>query len=509
MSGYCRVLMLDDEFIMRQGMKHMLDWEKEGFRIVGEGATGEEGLTLVEELKPHIVLADIVMPVMDGIEFSAILGKKHPEIQIIILSSYDKFDYVKATLLNGASDYILKPMLNPENLLDTLKKAAGRIPGFELTQKNGSSVSGQIERYLMGFTDRLDEAVFARIFPNTLYRLLGVSLKECCRGHREDYFAVRRRVEEFFKERLQYSMVSVFLQEEILCIVLNYRMKDSERLIRDVGEIAEKVRRIHSSAFFVLGREFASLQNIRRSYQEEILQETGRGFYYPEKDFLMVEIMNDEEKPKRFEFEIYTGYLSAKEYEKALSLFEDYIAYLCDRKIESEKLKNLSRNLLYNYLMETDRLTGQTEELRDRFFRQIEEARRVDHFREVMTGIFAQLAELLEKSGGVQDVRIREIKKYVADHYAEPLELSVIAEQFNLSYSYLSTYFSQTAKEGFSEYLNKIRIRHAQELLEDQSLPVARIGEMVGYTEHSYFCRVFKRITQETPSGYRKRVKRG
>mgnify|MGYP002797345063 CR=1 FL=1 len=257
-------------------------------------------------------------------------------------------------------------------------------------------------------------------------------------------------------------MVSVFLQEEILCIVLNYRMKDSERLIRDVGEIAEKVRRIHSSAFFVLGREFASLQNIRRSYQEEILQETGRGFYYPEKDFLMVEIMNDEEKPKRFEFEIYTGYLSAKEYEKALSLFEDYIAYLCDRKIESEKLKNLSRNLLYNYLMETDRLTGQTEELRDRFFRQIEEARRVDHFREVMTGIFAQLAELLEKSGGVQDVRIREIKKYVADHYAEPLELSVIAEQFNLSYSYLSTYFSQTAKEGFSEYLNKIRIRHAQ-----------------------------------------------
>ena len=111
MSELCRVLILDDEFIMRQGMKHMMDWEKEGFQIVGEGASGEEGLALVEELHPHIVLADIVMPVMDGIEFSAILGKKHPEIQLIILSSYDKFEYVKTTLLNGASDYILKPML--------------------------------------------------------------------------------------------------------------------------------------------------------------------------------------------------------------------------------------------------------------------------------------------------------------------------------------------------------------------------------------------------------------
>ena len=70
MAEYCKVVIIDDEFIMRQGMKHMLDWEKEGFQIVGEASNGQEGLEVIEKTKPNIVLTDIVMPVLDGIEFS-------------------------------------------------------------------------------------------------------------------------------------------------------------------------------------------------------------------------------------------------------------------------------------------------------------------------------------------------------------------------------------------------------------------------------------------------------
>ena len=94
MAGYCKVVIIDDEYIMRQGMKHMLDWEKEGFQIVGEASNGQEGLEVIEKTLPNIVLADIVMPVLDGIEFSEILQKKFPEMQLIILSSYDKFEFV-------------------------------------------------------------------------------------------------------------------------------------------------------------------------------------------------------------------------------------------------------------------------------------------------------------------------------------------------------------------------------------------------------------------------------
>lgn len=92
MAEYCKVVIIDDEFIMRQGMKHMLDWEKEGFQIVGEASNGQEGLEVIEKTKPNIVLTDIVMPVLDGIEFSEILNKRFPEMQLVILSSYDKLE---------------------------------------------------------------------------------------------------------------------------------------------------------------------------------------------------------------------------------------------------------------------------------------------------------------------------------------------------------------------------------------------------------------------------------
>ena len=136
MDRYCKVLVIDDEFIIRQGMKHMIDWEKEGFQIVGEANNGQEGLEMIEMLKPNIVLADIVMPVIDGMELSKRVHNKHPDIQIIILSGYDKFEYVKSTLLYGAVDYILKPELNPKELLNALKKAADRIPGMVLVDDN-------------------------------------------------------------------------------------------------------------------------------------------------------------------------------------------------------------------------------------------------------------------------------------------------------------------------------------------------------------------------------------
>ena len=135
MSRYCRVLVIDDEFITRQGIKHMLLWEQEGFQIVGEASNGQEGLEMIEKYQPEIVLADIVMPVLNGIDFSLILQEKYPDIKLIILSSYDNFEYVRTTLLNGAVDYVLKPTLNPEILLRALKKAARGIPGFQLDRK--------------------------------------------------------------------------------------------------------------------------------------------------------------------------------------------------------------------------------------------------------------------------------------------------------------------------------------------------------------------------------------
>lgn len=125
-----KVLIADDEYIMRQGLKYIINWEDEGYEIVGEASNGQEAFALTQELCPHIVICDIVMPVLDGVDFSQLIHENYPNIQLIILSGYDKFEYVKNTLMNGAVDYILKPTLTPDGMRSTLKKASERIPGY-------------------------------------------------------------------------------------------------------------------------------------------------------------------------------------------------------------------------------------------------------------------------------------------------------------------------------------------------------------------------------------------
>ena len=125
-----RVLIVDDEFIMRQGLRYMIHWEEEGFTIVGEAANGKDAMDQIEKLQPQIVISDVVMPLMDGVDFTVAVHHRYPHIQMIILSGYDNFEYVKQTLMQGVVDYILKPTLTPHELLGVLQKAAARIPGW-------------------------------------------------------------------------------------------------------------------------------------------------------------------------------------------------------------------------------------------------------------------------------------------------------------------------------------------------------------------------------------------
>lgn len=156
MNRLCKVLIVDDEFLVRQGIKHHMNWEAEGFQIVGEASNGEEGLEQVHLLQPDIVITDIVMPVMDGETFVRTLKASHPQIEVIVLSSFSEFEYVRSTLQNGAADYILKPKLDTNELLQVLQRTAGKIPELQFEPSHDGWRLGQLmEKMLSGFT--LDE----------------------------------------------------------------------------------------------------------------------------------------------------------------------------------------------------------------------------------------------------------------------------------------------------------------------------------------------------------------
>lgn len=135
MESSCKIMIVDDEFIMRQGIRFMMRWEEEGYEIVGEASNGKEALDLIPKLEPHIILCDIAMPIMSGLDFIKIVNREYPDIKTVVLSSYDNFEYVREALLNGAVDYVLKPTLNSEELLKLVRKVSQNIPDLQLKKK--------------------------------------------------------------------------------------------------------------------------------------------------------------------------------------------------------------------------------------------------------------------------------------------------------------------------------------------------------------------------------------
>uniref|UniRef100_UPI004055A76E response regulator transcription factor n=1 Tax=Agathobacter sp. TaxID=2021311 RepID=UPI004055A76E len=509
MEKYCRIIIIDDEFIMRQGIKYMLDWEKEGFQFVGEAKDGKEGLRLIEEIRPDIVLLDVVIPVLNGIEISTIMREQYPEIQFIVLSGHDDFEYVKATLLNGAVDYILKPTINPNELLQALHKAAKRIPGMQLRKSNQLSIQMQLEKCLLGYQEELSGIEMEKEFPYSQFRIAGINLKQMCEDKKEKMVYIEGLIKEYLAEDGIYKAVSVLIKKDILCYVFNYRVKEEATLLKKLEFCMQKISAIKPQALAVVSESFTNVQNIKRCYQTEIVPLINRKFYYANQSLLFVDHGIKQEKESRFAYENYTNYLVHGQLNLALSMFKEYIQSMCEIRMDEYRLKNLTKNLLYNFLIEAERYGVQGDAIRDEYFEEIDRTCSVESFLQVLGRLFEKL-ERFENTDDTQNgEKIRKMRAYIAENYDENLTLASLADRFGFSYHYLSYYFNKQAKEGFSEYLNKIRIKKACELLRGNEYSISEISRMIGYSDHAYFCRVFKKITGQTPSYYRRIQKCG
>jgi two-component system, response regulator YesN len=136
-----KVLIVDDEPVIRFGLKASVDWEAEGLYLIGDYPNGEEALKAIESVQPDILITDIKMPLMDGITLMKHAIERYPHIKVILVSSYNDFEYVREGLRLGAVDYILKPTLEPEDFLQLLRNTIKKLH----EEKNIESKLSQIE----------------------------------------------------------------------------------------------------------------------------------------------------------------------------------------------------------------------------------------------------------------------------------------------------------------------------------------------------------------------------
>lgn len=493
MNQLTKILIIDDELIVRNGIKYLCNWEDHGFTIVGEATNGMEGLRLIEEFNPDIVITDIIMSSMDGIQLTQRIKESYPSIKIIILSGYDNFDYVKTLFKLGVDDYLLKSSLEQDDLPFLLERLRGgghvvRTSASQFFQKLlvGSNLTH--DECLIEFNERI--VYFAEKVPYVL--LAG-------RGGQN---AFPDAVIENFQQFPHTACVS---EDGLMCVLIQAKGGDiagiynaTEAFIVSTNcPAAEQV-------LFAAVEPFDSLEKLFQRYNA-CIELLDYGFYYPEKTLLRREHIKNQTVD--FPREKYLRTLNPIDLSEALKVLCQYLQNTAKQaSLDVFSLKRQFEEAIYDLIQELMRAGFPVEDINRNkvtFFKQIESSQDYHALDKVLGDIF-QIFEVNLSN----DIRVREqdlfirVRAHIDENCHQDLKLSDIAKTFHLNYTYLSTLFYQRTNQHFSHYLSNARIEKAKHMLQNKKNSIQVVSGEVGFTSQSYFAKVFRKHVGMSPMQY-------
>jgi len=506
----CRILIVDDEQLIRKGIIHYLDWEQEGFTIAGEASNGREALELMETVHPHIIITDIVMPIMDGEELTRVVKERYPHIEIIILSSFSEYDYVRSTFQSGVVDYILKPKLDAASLLNGLKKAASKLslPNTVHPNSDVSLFNEQIITNLIsGYPVKWNEQETSKIFPYPKFYLLGVVKKNSSQETAYLETIVKEKIVKNLRSNVGNGVYYSCCPNKNLGIIL---INIEKATIEKVIDFANQLTELKPGIGFALSEGFSEFLRLGNVYKEELAKLLNYRFFLSEMPLLMKEnLPKNKSHYDQFNLDWFTEELKCKRFTNALAYLTDHVAdFSRDYTVDIFEYKAFFSNIVFNITILLSNMEYETNELdsaKYQYFRSFDEVYTAEEAVELLDSFIEEVNKCLLKSQSGQDnFNLKRLVQYINEHYAESLTLTELAEHFHFNPSYLSSYFSTHMQEGFIEYLNKVRIEEAAKLLKANTIPISEISRMVGYSDHSYFCKVFKKIKGLSPSQYKR-----
>jgi two-component system, response regulator YesN len=510
----CKILIVDDEVLIRQGIKHYIDWEQEGFLIVGEASNGQEALTLIEKSNPHVIITDIVMPIMDGEELTRIVKERYPNIEIIILSSFGEFDYVRSTFQSGVVDYILKPKLDAGSLLKALQTAVKRIPSLQPVEKqlNVNHLMGKIlNKIISGYEVNVGPTDLSKTFLYSHYCLLGVGISNHpLKGTAELTAFTEQKLQAELKAMLNEVIFYSTPSDDNTQVFL-FNGKQGKQA--EVEQLVQKFANTETGVSFALSEEFADFSQIGFYYKNSLLKLLNYRFYFPDQTVLTEKnLCKYQPKHENFNLDWFIAEIKRRNFEEAFHYLKVHASTL-SRCYTTDifEYKAFFGNIIFNITILLSNMDFDVRELdqaKYSYFRFIDEAQKAEAVVQLLDRFIVKAEKCIAShTGQTENINMKMLLEYIADHYAEPLTLKDLAKHFYFNPSYLSSFFSNHNKEGFIEYLNKIRVEEASKLLVKGTATISEISSMVGFSDHSYFCKVFKKIKGLSPSQFKRKQK--
>lgn len=541
-----KVFLVEDEAIIRRGIKNNIPWEKEEFEFAGEASDGELAYPMIKKIKPDIVITDIKMPFMDGLELASIIRKEMPNTKIIILSGYNEFDYAKRAISIGVTDYQLKP-ISSDKLLETVKRV-GEIIREEQAQKK------LLEEYKRENQENLelDKAkLFYALADNSLStaeilewgRQLGLDLtasfytvillkiisSSVGNTYQEHLVEMESKVEEFLEHQ---ECIYYFKRwgEGWFLLVRSEDEDEFSDLIQGLKEYLDSLfahdKKESLRYFGGIGNTVQRLGDVRQSFLSANRLFAARFFMEPNQIITADELHRIEASQKENEDlkDINISNMDRKLLEDFLKVGDvEEAGPFLDTYFEKIGVGSYSSLMFRQYLMVDmffcvskflEGLDSGAQELMDKFG-DVEEIKMRIHSTEQMVQYMKELftAAMKLRDSLSQDKYSRlleEAQKYVKQNYSSnEISLNMVASHVGISPSYFSTIFRQEIGSTFTEYLTEIRMEKARELLRCTSKKTAEIAYDVGYKDAHYFSYIFKKTQGLTPKDYRGERKEG
>lgn len=493
-----KLLIIDDEFIFRQGLRYMMDWEACGYTIIGEAINGQEGLELCNDLKPDLVLCDVVMPVLNGVEFvREVHAASGPPV--IMLSNFDEYDKVRKAFQYGAADYILKSQVTKEMLLACLERigTAQRNPDHTGKEKTFGVLIRQV---LDGYAAR----PYPELSSYLSHRMPACAY--CCLfldSPQPDY-QDEAHLQEWVRQTLPslYVFAAYTTQHHAVCLIGLNNTEQTGWIPGFLRKLEGHIR--HTSC--VLSKPFVNLSDIRQK-AEHLYELTKYSILYEEKlVFSEWEISPECVTTESFLSDRYFSYIRSGQLEHACSYLLSYLdTFKNESRVNPYQFHKFLEHTFYSSLRELRKSAENPQQLNRielKLFKQLDSAVSYRQIRDALAGAFGELA-CVHTGLRPEDTVTAAMAAYLEDNYSRQLTLYDVAEHLHMNYSYLSAYISQNTGKHFSEHLNDTRIRHAKTMLAETDYSISYISESLGYTDQSYFGKIFKKYVGMTPLKYR------
>lgn len=532
-----KMMIVDDEPVIREGMMNIIDWENLGVEIVGTASNGRDGLAKAIDKKPDIVITDIRMPVVDGIRFSAELRDKLPKVRIVFLTGYSDFEYSRHAIRVNAADYLLKPV-NTEELIDLVQRLAGEISRENCLVQDHTRKTTVLKRNLPMLRARcirsyLEKKMAADRFLEEAGEL-GMELQDG--GFRMVIFCIDyyyqilengERESDILKYALSNVAEEVFEQigKGYVCDEGDARLTILLNSKKDIGEITRAAREIQ----FYMRKYFSLSVSVGIGSLAEGIEDLNKS--YKNADEALDERMKQgssriivKESKKQVENKAEKAFITAAEEQElkdSVILLSKAMAcgtieaifqkYVMEQNVGRREAEQLCIYLILIAMREAERnqMEPRTVLGKDYYYqKEITKYEMAEDLEMWIKDIYSHVICSLEeqKGGKYKGIVINGIS-FAKEHFSESIQVSDVAKAVYVTPNYFSKIFKEETGENFTDWLNKYRIEYAKKRIEKEpETKIYSIAADAGFSDYKYFAFIFKKYIGCTPTSYRNMI---